>query len=58
MSSNRQSDDATDDGGGVVLGWVPEIPSNAITPYAWHPATMTLAIACGSDLRLYRIEQG
>jgi WD40 repeat protein len=54
-STIRRREKPTDNG--LTLGWVPELPSNAITPYALHPASMTFAIACGSDLRLYRLER-
>ena len=52
-----RSDDTLNESG-ITLGWVPEIPSTAITPYSWHAPSMTLAIACGSDLRIYRVDSG
>jgi len=53
-SAIRRGEEPTDEG--LVVGWVPELPSNAITPYSIHAASMTFAIAYGSDLRLYRLE--
>ena len=52
--SHRSGEDSPPSG--VTLGWVPDLPNSTITPFAVHSASLTIAIAHGHDLRLYRLE--
>ena len=38
------------------ITWLPLVPTNAETPYAWHPSEPILAVATGPFLQLFRLE--
>jgi WD40 repeat protein len=42
--------------GELPLTWLPIVPTDAETPYAWHPSEPIVAIATGPFLQLFRLE--